>query len=104
MFISGIVPWIILGYLGGLVFARKGYPPKVGIILGILLGPFGFLLFLLLPMTDSGIRQAKLDAEVENEHRLNTALKDCPNCKRSVGQSTRFCPRCNHRFEMQPTI
>lgn len=101
MFFYGIIPWVVLGYLGGLVFAKKGYPPKAGIILGILLGPIGLLLFLLLPMTDSGMHQANLDAQIESEQRINATLKDCPECNRSVGFASRFCPRCNYRFPDQ---
>ncbi len=99
MFFFGIIPWIVLGYFGGLVFARKGYPPKAGIVLGILLGPIGLILFLILPMTDSGIRQAKFDAQIEREQRINATLKNCPECKRSVGFAARFCSRCNYRFQ-----
>ena len=98
MIFTGIIPWVILGYLGGLIFARKGYPPRLGIILGIVLGPIGLVVFAMLPMTGEGARQSRLDDEIELQERINARLKDCPQCKRTVGFSSRFCPRCNYRF------
>jgi hypothetical protein len=56
-----IIIWTGLGYLGGKLAAKKGYPPKYGVVLGILGGPLTWLIGLLLPRTAEGIEQANFD-------------------------------------------
>lgn len=100
MILSTIVVWLLLGYLGGWIFAQKGYPPKLGIVIGILLGPFAIALCAALPRTREGREQAALEREITLESAKNTGSKRCPKCDRELGISARVCPRCEHRFEL----
>src|SRR5262245_61295720 len=52
--LAPIALWIVLGIVGGRIFARKGYPPLVGVLLGIGGGPFGLLVALSAPYTRAG--------------------------------------------------
>lgn len=88
MIVPKIVVWLLLGYVGGWIFAKKGYPPKLGIVIGILLGPIAIALCAVLPRTREGREQAALERS-----------KRCPICDRELGVSARVCPRCEHRFE-----
>jgi hypothetical protein len=90
--------WGMLGYVGGTIAARKGYPPIWGVILGILLGPIGLLVGLLLPLTQSGREQAELEREINLDRVHEKRLKPCPQCGRDVAFTCLVCPRCDHRF------
>ncbi len=91
--------WCVLGYLGGRLAARRGYPPRAGIILGIMLGPVALLVAtVLLPYTSSGREQRRLEQAMDAEIAESMKPKACPGCGREVTAATRFCPRCNYRF------
>ncbi len=95
----GVIPWAILGYIGGRLFAKKGYSPKAGILIGIVLGPIALIACALLPMSVSGREQAELEKEIALEAAQARRTKDCPHCRKTVSAVARFCPRCNLRFE-----
>ena len=99
MIIPGIVFWLLLGYVGGWIFAKKGYPPKLGIVIGIFLGPMAIALCAVLPRTREGHEQAALEREINLEIAKNIGSKRCPKCDRELGISARVCPRCEHRIE-----
>ena len=91
--------WLLLGYVGGWIFAKKGYPPKLGIVIGIFLGPMAIALCAVLPRTREGREQAALEREINLENAKNIGSKRCPKCDRELGISARVCPRCEHRIE-----
>lgn len=99
MILSTIVVWLLLGYVGGWILAQKGYPPKLGIVIGILLGPLAIALCAGFPRTREGREQAALECEINLESAKNIGSKRCPKCDRELGISARVCPRCEHRFE-----
>lgn len=99
MILLTIACWLLLGYLGGWIFAKKGYPPKMGILIGIFFGPIAIALCAVLPRTREGREQAALEREINLENTINLGSKRCPKCDRECGISARFCPRCEHRFE-----
>lgn len=104
MILFSFMAWFGLGYLGGRLFAKKGYHPNAGVLIGILLGPMVLALCLFLPKTASGRRQAALEAELADEVSIASQTKSCPDCNRSVGVNSRFCPRCTYRFETSGTL
>jgi hypothetical protein len=94
-----IAVWCFLGYLGGKLAARRGYPPRLGIILGIVLGPFALLIAaLILPYTAAGRQQLDMEMAMDAEIAESMKPKNCPECGREVTMAARFCPRCNYRF------
>lgn len=100
MIIFSIVIWCILGYVGGWLFAQKGYPPKIGIVIGVVFGPCMLAICLLLPKTREGVLQEQLEREIDLENVHQNQTKRCPECDRELGFSARICPRCGFRFEV----
>ncbi len=100
MLIPTIAIWLVLGYIGGRLFARKGYPPKLGIINGVLFGPMALLICAFFPKSKEGLEQAELERELDMETAKNSGSKRCPKCNRDLGIMARVCPRCEHRFDL----
>ncbi len=88
-----IIPlgWILTGYLGGRIVARKGYEPKYGIALGCL-GIIGLTVALCLPMTQAGRELSAL------EHEITSGPKraNCPNCGKQIEYGSKTCPHCQY--------
>jgi len=95
------ISWFLLGFLGGRIFAKKGYPPNLGVLIGILFGPLSLAICLFLPKTASGREQARFEAQLASDELIASSTKQCEVCGRTVGVMSRFCPRCNHRFEFK---
>lgn len=77
-----ILIWCALGYAGGWIAARKGYPPFLGAVVGVLIGPIGLVVGALLPRTKEGREQAKLDRELAVEAAALNKRQNCPSCGR----------------------
>ena len=84
-----LIAWVLFGFLGGKVVARKGYEPKYGVMLG-LLGVIGLIVALLLPTTKSGHELQALEYEIANAPKR----ANCPNCGKQVEYGTISCPHC----------
>lgn len=92
---SSIASWVVLGIIGGRMFAHRGYHPFIGVIAGILLGPFGLAYCWFLPMT----RTARSEWAAEKAiAAAGASSKVCPTCGRQCGGLATFCPRCDHVF------
>jgi hypothetical protein len=100
MLLLRLILWCALGYAGGWIAARKGYPPRWGVVLGVLFGPLALLVCALLPMTEAGREQAALELQLNHDRIHENRLKECPQCSREVAFACQVCPRCDHRFEM----
>ena len=98
MILLQILLWCALGYAGGWIAARKGYPPRMGVILAIIFGPIALVVCALLPMTEAGREQAEIERQISKDRIYQDRLKRCPNCGREVAFTCRVCPRCEHRF------
>jgi len=72
--IPGILIWLGLGYLGGRMAARKGYAPHYGYLSALIFGPLSLIVVALVPQTEEGRFQAKLEAEASLS-RLRTSLR-----------------------------
>lgn len=94
-----IVIWCLLGYLGGWIAARKGYPPRMGVIIAIIFGPIALIVGAILPMTEAGREQAETERQINQENIYHDRLKPCPACGREVSLKCPVCPRCEHRFD-----
>ena len=97
LIIRGLI-WIALGYAGGWIAARKGYPPRLGIAIAIFLGPVALLIGWLLPPTSTAQEEDELEKQISREIADKDRMKQCPDCKRDVAYHCRICPRCEHRF------
>lgn len=93
-----ILVWCALGYAGGWIAARKGYSPRVGVIVAILLGPIALVVGALLPRTREGRKQAELERQLDADAAEFSQRKTCPKCGREVSVRAPVCPRCEHRF------
>lgn len=87
---------VVCGLAGGYLSAYKGRQPVLGIMLGILLGPCGLIILIILPMTESGRAQQEVARKIANEDVYST--KTCPTCGRENSISTPVCPRCETRL------
>lgn len=90
--------WILLGYLGGRIAAKKGYLPGLGVLIAIVLGPIALIATLFLPKTKAGREQAEFERELNEEGRIYDRKKNCPKCDRELSLMTKICPNCEHRF------
>ncbi|MDZ4783400.1 MAG: hypothetical protein SGJ19_24405 [Planctomycetia bacterium] len=82
--IPGILIWLGLGYLGGRMAARKGYAPHYGYLSALIFGPLSLIVVALVPQTEEGRFQAKLEAEIDAEADYYDRKQSCPNCRREV--------------------
>ena len=73
MLIPSIFMWCLMGYSGGWIFANKGYPPRLGIAIGVLCGPCMLVICLFLPKTKAGKERAK--PRVRSKTKLPTRMK-----------------------------
>ncbi len=89
-----ILIWCALGYAGGWIAARKGYPPFLGAVVGAFFGPIGLVVAALLPRTKEGREQAKLDRELAAEATAFNARQNCPSCGREISTRARVCGLC----------
>jgi len=83
--------WILTGYLGGRIVARKGYEPKYGIVLGCC-GIIGLIIALVLPMTRDGREMEALEYEITN----GPKRANCPNCGKQIEYGSKDCPHCQY--------
>jgi len=93
-----ILIWCALGYAGGWIAARKGYPPKLGVVVGVLFGPLGLIVGALLPRTKEGREQAELEREMAEEAAEFNQRQKCPSCGREISARARVCGLCGHRL------
>ena len=87
--------WVLTGYLGGRIVARKGYEPKLGIALG-LLGILGLTIALFLPTTIEG-RELQ---EREYEFTKGPKRANCPNCGKQIQFGSQQCPHCQYTIAL----
>jgi hypothetical protein len=65
--IALLIPYAVLGLIGGYIAAHKGYPPVWGILAGILIGPVALVIALCLPATSEAREQAALQRKTGEE-------------------------------------
>lgn len=70
--------WIGLGFVGGWIMARKGYQPLVGVLIGLVGGPFGLLAALSAPYTSAGHEIAERERQIEAEREAARQTRACP--------------------------
>lgn len=101
MILYGLLLWVGFGFLGGYLTARKGYPPLIGILVGlssILFGPFVLAIVLFLPTTSQRREQIAQENETATELAAASMIQACPKCGRQNSCTTPVCPRCNRRL------
>lgn len=95
-FAISVVVWIIMGTIGGRMFAYRGYPPILGIAVGLIFGPIWLAVCWFLPMTNAARTAWKTNRATE---KAGASSKACPQCERTCGGMATFCPACHHRFD-----
>ena len=85
------IGWILFGFLGGRIVAKKDYEPKYGIALGFL-GLIGLVVALLLPTTQAGLELKALEYELANAPKR----ANCPNCGKQIEFGLSVCLHCQY--------
>jgi hypothetical protein len=94
-----LLPYAVLGLIGGWIAAQKGYPPVWGIIVGALLGPVALVIAACLPATADAKRRAVEEQKTKQELSFTKQSAPCPKCRRENSIATRICPKCGFRFQ-----
>jgi hypothetical protein len=97
LFLS-IVVWLVAGYYGGYLFAHQGYSPRWGVLFGLLLGPIGLAIAVMLPATAEARERASAELATKQDLWRANQRQVCPSCTRENSGITKICPRCGHRF------
>jgi hypothetical protein len=98
MLIIKICLWVAFGLCGGLLMARKGYPPYLGVVAGIVFGPIGLIVAALMPKTAKGREMAEQNKKIAAELRATRHLRVCPKCGRENSIASPVCPRCDYHY------
>jgi hypothetical protein len=96
--LTSVATWCVCGYVLARVAVRRGYPPWLGFLVMIILGPLGVFVLLILPKTRDARVQDDLERQLDLESKELQRRQPCPKCGREVALSTIVCPRCEHRF------
>ncbi len=93
--------WVVFGLSGGLIAAKKGYSPTLGIILGAIFGPFAILVGLILPRTKEARAMWEDEVRIMAELKAARKNKKCPHCGAIHSVVNQFCPSCIHDYGKQ---
>jgi hypothetical protein len=93
-----IIGWIVLGLIGGRMFAYRGYSPLIGVVAGVLGGPMLLVYCYFIPLTRGAREALAADNAAADSFEKGSSLRTCPECGRLCGGVATFCPRCNHKF------
>lgn len=93
-----VASWVLFGFLGGVIAAKKGYSPVLGIALAMICGPCGLVIALVLPRTAEGRAMQSEESQWNVELAAARRQKICPQCGGSHSAVNRFCPSCMYRY------
>jgi hypothetical protein len=85
--LAPILFWaVVFGAVGQAIGARRGMRPIKGVLIGLILGPIGWILLALLPTSE------------EEQVRANRqqGRKRCPQCAEWVQRGAKVCPHCGY--------
>lgn len=80
-----IAVWLLFGLIAGYINQNKGNSFPTGCLLGVLLGPIGLIIVLLLSRNDS---------ELERRGIVTGPTRYCPYCAELVKQEAKICKHC----------
>jgi len=100
-----VIIWVICGFIGGAIADSKG-EGCAGFILGLLFGPIGIIIALLLPSNPKamGMKQCPYCKEWINSQAIkcpkcqSDLRPKCPYCNTPVNKENKFCPSCGHEL------
>jgi hypothetical protein len=83
--------WVTLGLIGGRIAAHRGYPPLLGMAVGIILGPLGLVASLLIPRRRDVVQKELAEELIQH------STHECPTCGAVIAATRNECPRCVYR-------
>ena len=98
MTLIGVMLWVVLGLMGGYIFAYKGYSPKWGIVAGVFGGIPALVVAMCLPLTQEARDRIALETQTQKELAHSRQTQPCPKCRRRNSVVARVCPQCHYRF------
>jgi RNA polymerase subunit RPABC4/transcription elongation factor Spt4 len=84
--------WLLCGIISAVIASNKGRSVFGWFILGLLFGPLGFILALVV---------GKNEAEIEKSAIQSGTMKKCPYCAELVKREAKICRYCSKDLSLQ---
>lgn len=95
------VIWLLFGGAAAWIMGERGNSGCGGFALGMLLGPIGVLIAILIPKSpDKRIEEIRKEESLRNQA-LGRTLH-CPHCGSALTPTAKYCSACGKAREVKP--